>query len=93
MNRVKLYQDKKRPDKVIETYELALKTVSPKKDQGKLVQLWLSFAKFHEESGDMESCRAVFDRAIKVHFKRVDDVTNLLTLSLLKYGVDGLKWN
>jgi pre-mRNA-splicing factor SYF1 len=41
---------------------------------GKPQDLWLGFAKFYEEHGDVASSRNILGRAVEAPFKQVDDL-------------------
>ncbi|XP_073175385.1 pre-mRNA-splicing factor SYF1 isoform X5 [Lepidochelys kempii] len=70
--RVKLYEGK--PREIINTYTEAVQTVDPFKATGKTHTLWVSFAKFYEDNGQIEDARTIFEKATKVNFKQVDDL-------------------
>ncbi|XP_006008659.1 pre-mRNA-splicing factor SYF1 [Latimeria chalumnae] len=70
--RVKLYEGK--PREIIGTYTEAVQTVDPFKATGKPHTLWVAFAKFYEENGQLEDARTIFEKATKVNFKQVDDL-------------------
>lgn len=70
------------------TYESAINTINPRKAVGGLHRLFINYAKFFEEGGsasdpedraerDVEAARKVFEKAIKVNFKRVDDLAEV----------------
>jgi pre-mRNA-splicing factor SYF1 len=74
--------------KVSATYQEALKTINPRKATSGLHQLFVSYAKFFEEGGaavaeedkaepDLPSARKVFERAIQVPFRRVDELAEV----------------
>ena len=85
--RVALYGDD--DVKVIETYRKAIDTINPRKATANLHQLYLNFARFYEQGGsaglsdpdsvepDLESARKIFERAITVPFKKVDDLAEV----------------
>uniref|UniRef100_V9KGE2 Pre-mRNA-splicing factor SYF1 n=2 Tax=Callorhinchus milii TaxID=7868 RepID=V9KGE2_CALMI len=73
--RVKLYQGK--PREIINTYTEAVQTVDPMKATGKPHSLWVSFAKFYEENGQIEDARTIFEKATKVSYKQVDDLAGV----------------
>ncbi|CAO3666369.1 unnamed protein product [Rhizopus microsporus] len=73
--RVLLWGDNK--DKVVETYTQAIQTIHPKKAHGKLQDLWAKFARFYEDNGDIESARAIFEKAVKVNYKTVNDLADI----------------
>jgi len=62
---------------VVETYSKAVTTIDPRKAAGSLPQLWTQFAQFYSKAGDIESARAVFERAVKVPFRQVDDLAQV----------------
>ncbi|CAO3626500.1 unnamed protein product [Mucor hiemalis] len=62
---------------VVETYTQAVQTVNPKKAHGKLHELWAKFAKFYEDGQDLESARAIFEKAVKVNYKSVNDLAEV----------------
>jgi pre-mRNA-splicing factor SYF1 len=71
-------------DKVDDTYQMATATVNPRKAVGALHQLYLSWAKFFELGGvlqeaepDLPSARKVFEKAVQVPFKKVDDLATV----------------
>ncbi|KAL7329289.1 pre-mRNA-splicing factor syf1 [Mucor circinelloides] len=64
-------------EKVVETYTQAVQTVNPKKAHGKLHELWARFAKFYEDGGDLASARAIFEKAVKVNYKSVNDLAEV----------------
>ena len=62
---------------VVETYSKAVTTIDPRKAAGSLPQLWTQFAQVYSKAGDIESARAVFERAVKVPFRQVDDLAQV----------------
>ncbi|XP_060607021.1 pre-mRNA-splicing factor SYF1-like [Ruditapes philippinarum] len=73
--RVKLYEGK--PREIITTYTEAVQTVDPKIASGKPHTLWCEFAKFYESADQIEDARIIFDKAIKVPYKHVDDLASV----------------
>eukprot|EP00775_Hariotina_reticulata_P012401 gene12401-12536_t len=73
--RVKLFTGD--PTKQILTYTEAVKTVDHDKAVGKPNTLWIAFAKFYEKHGDIENARVIFNKAVQVPFKYVDDVATV----------------
>ncbi|KAI8093688.1 uncharacterized protein BX664DRAFT_278808 [Halteromyces radiatus] len=73
--RVSLWGDHK--DKVVETYTQALQTINPKKSHGKLQSLWSQFAKFYEDNGDLDAARAIYEKAVKVNYRTVNDLAEI----------------
>ncbi|OWF46129.1 pre-mRNA-splicing factor SYF1-like [Mizuhopecten yessoensis] len=74
--RVKLYEGK--PREIINTYTEAVQTVDPKQASGKPGTLWVEFAKFYEAAGQIEDARVIFDKAVKVPYKHVDDLATII---------------
>lgn len=74
--RVKLYEGK--PREIINTYTEAVQTVDPKQASGKPGTLWVEFAKFYEAAGQIEDARVIFDKAVKVPYKHVDDLAMVI---------------
>ncbi|GAA5803274.1 pre-mRNA splicing factor Syf-1 [Helicostylum pulchrum] len=64
-------------EKVVETYTQAVQTINPKRAHGKLHELWAKFAKFYEDGGDLVSARAIFEKAVKVNYKNVNDLAEV----------------
>ncbi|XP_045203954.2 pre-mRNA-splicing factor SYF1-like isoform X2 [Mercenaria mercenaria] len=73
--RVKLYEGK--PREIITTYTEAVQTVDSKIASGKPHTLWCEFAKFYETADQIEDARIIFDKAIKVPYKHVDDLASV----------------
>ncbi|KAI9495026.1 pre-mRNA splicing factor syf-1 [Zychaea mexicana] len=73
--RVMLWGDNK--EKVVDTYTRAVQTINPKKVHGKFQQLYIKFARFYEDGGDLDSARAIFDKAVKVNYKNVNDLAEV----------------
>lgn len=75
-------------DEIQQTYENAVNTINPRKTLGGLHRLYINYAKFFEEGGsaadtadraerDIESARKVFEKAVKVNYKKVDDLAEV----------------
>lgn len=85
--RVALWGDQ--DDKVVETYQKAVDTIQPRKATPNLHQLYINYAKFYEEGGsqgrahpgsverDVTSAREIMERAVRVPYKRVDDLAEV----------------
>ncbi|KAJ5101756.1 pre-mRNA-splicing factor syf1 [Penicillium alfredii] len=67
--RVALWGDNKQ--EAVQTYTAAIATINPKKAHGKFSELWVNYAKFYENGGDLDTARVIFDKAVKVPFKSV----------------------
>lgn len=73
--RVGLWMDNK--EQVVATYTKAIKTINPKKATGKYHLLWRNFAKFYEDHGDLDSARKILEKATKVTYRSVNELTDL----------------
>ncbi|CAD7697059.1 unnamed protein product [Ostreobium quekettii] len=73
--RVKLFEGQ--PTKQILTYTEAVKTVDDQKAVGKPHTLWCSFAKYYEKHGDVHNARVIFEKAVQVQYKYVDDLASV----------------
>ncbi|XP_044134991.1 pre-mRNA-splicing factor SYF1 [Bufo gargarizans] len=71
--RVQLYQGK--PREIINTFTEAVQTVNPAKATGKPHTLWVAFAKFYEDNGQIDDARAILQRATQVQYTHVDDLS------------------
>ena len=65
---------------MVETYSQALRTVDVNKCKGRLYSLWVSFARFYEDNGHVESARKIFEKGSAVEFKYVDDLASLVSV-------------
>lgn len=70
--------------KVAETYTKATLTIQPRKATAYFHSLWVHFAKFYEAGGvagdaepDLASARMIFEKAVKVPFKKVDELAEV----------------
>ena len=73
-SRAKLFKASGLPAKVIATYAEALKAVDPGKAIGRLPSLWVAFARFYEEHGDVGNARAVFRQGTEGAFRSSEDL-------------------
>ncbi|RMJ25971.1 hypothetical protein PHISP_03149 [Aspergillus sp. HF37] len=70
--RVALWGDNK--EEVVQTYTGAIAAINPKKAHGKFSELWVNYAKFYENGGDLDTARIIFEKAVKVPFKAVSEL-------------------
>ncbi|KAK9127271.1 hypothetical protein Syun_016068 [Stephania yunnanensis] len=73
--RVKLFEGN--PTKQILTYTEAVRTVDPMKAVGKPHTLWVVFAKLYEDHKDVGNARVIFEKAVQVNYKAVDNLASL----------------
>ncbi|KAK3581457.1 hypothetical protein CHS0354_031782 [Potamilus streckersoni] len=73
--RVKLFEGK--PREIINTFTEAVQTVDPKLASGKPHTLWVEFAKFYEKADQVEDARVIFEKAVNVPYKHVDDLASV----------------
>ena len=62
---------------VVQTYTNAIAAVQPRKAVGRFHELWLNYAKFYEEGGDLRNARVILEKAVKVPFKSVAELAEL----------------
>ncbi|KAK9267469.1 hypothetical protein L1049_009895 [Liquidambar formosana] len=73
--RVKLFEGN--PTRQILTYTEAVRTVDPMKAVGKPHTLWVAFAKLYESHKDVANARVIFDKAVQVNYKTVDNLASI----------------
>ncbi|KAF8380771.1 hypothetical protein HHK36_028265 [Tetracentron sinense] len=73
--RVKLFEGN--PTKQILTYTEAVRTVDPMKAVGKPHTLWVAFAKLYEDHKDVANARVIFEKAVQVNYKTVDNLASI----------------
>ncbi|GMN49742.1 hypothetical protein TIFTF001_018896 [Ficus carica] len=74
--RVKLFEGN--ATKQILTYTEAVRTVDPMKAVlGKPLTLWVEFARLYESHNDIANARVIFDKAVLVNYKAVDDLARV----------------
>ncbi len=73
--RVALWGDNK--NEVVQTYTDAIAAVQPRKAVGKFHELWLNYARFYEEGGDLRTARIIMEKAVKVPFKSVAELAEM----------------
>ena len=73
--RIALWGDNNK--EVVQTYADAIATVQPRKAVGKFHELWLSYAKFYEEGGDLRTARIITEKAVNVPFKSVAELAEM----------------
>ncbi|KAF5742242.1 putative XPA-binding protein [Tripterygium wilfordii] len=73
--RVKLFEGN--PTKQILTFTEAVRTVDPMKAVGKPHTLWVAFAKLYESHKDIVNTRVIFDKAVQVNYKTVDNLASV----------------
>lgn len=70
--RVALWGDNKH--EVVQTYTDAIVAIQPRKAVGRFHELWLNYAKFYEEGGDLRNARIILEKAVKVPYKSVAEL-------------------
>ena len=70
--RLVLWGDNKK--EVAQTYSDAIAAVNPRKANGKFHELWMGYAKFYENGGDLGTARIIMGKAVKVPFKTVGEL-------------------
>ncbi|ERM94339.1 pre-mRNA-splicing factor SYF1 isoform X1 [Amborella trichopoda] len=74
-NRAKLFKDN--PTRQILTFTEAVRTVDPMKAVGKPHTLWVSFARLYEKHNDLANARVIFEKAVQVSYKALDDLASV----------------
>ncbi|KAM7528498.1 hypothetical protein LguiB_031908 [Lonicera macranthoides] len=65
------------PTKQILTYTEAVKTIDLMKAVGRPHTLWVAFAELYESHKDVANARVIFDMAVQVNFKAVDNLASV----------------
>ena len=73
--RIALWGDNKK--EVVQTYTAAIAAVQPRKAVGKFYELWLNYARFYEEGGDLRTARIISEKAVNVPFKSVAELAEM----------------
>lgn len=73
--RVALWGDNKK--EVVQTYTDAIAAVQSRKAVGRFHELWLNYAKFYEEGGDIRTARIITEKAVNVPFKSVAELAEM----------------
>lgn len=73
--RVQLQEDK--AHEIINTYTEAVQTVDPQMATGKPHTLWVEFAKFYEKHQQIKESRIIFEKALKVRYRHVEDLASV----------------
>ncbi|KAI9006176.1 hypothetical protein BC832DRAFT_556303 [Gaertneriomyces semiglobifer] len=76
-NRVQIFKDREDRKSVLETYHKATTVIHPKRAVGKFHQLWIHYAQYYESLNEIDSARGVFDKAVCVNFKKVDELAEV----------------
>ncbi|ERM95968.1 hypothetical protein AMTR_s00060p00215620 [Amborella trichopoda] len=74
-NRAKPFKDN--PTRQILTFTEAVRTMDPMKAVGKSHTLWVSFARHYEKHSDLANARVIFEKAIQVNYKALDDLASV----------------
>ncbi|NXH40474.1 SYF1 factor, partial [Dicaeum eximium] len=56
------------------TFTEAVRTVDPQRATGRPHELWVAFARFYEDNGQLDDARSILSRATRVRFRRVEDL-------------------
>jgi len=75
--RISLFDDQ--PKLQVAEFTSALATVDPLKATGKTHTLWIRFARFWEDNGQLSGARQVFSKAVQVKFKTVQQLAAVWT--------------
>ncbi|KAJ6811311.1 pre-mRNA-splicing factor SYF1 [Iris pallida] len=75
--RVKLFEGN--PTKQIKAFTEAVLTVDPMKAVGKPHTLWVAFAKLYEKRNEVANARVIFDKAVQLNYKTVDNLATVFS--------------
>lgn len=70
--RVLLWGDNKK--EIVQTYTDAIATINPKKSVGQFHEIWVDYAEFYEQGGDLQNARVIMEKAVRVPFKSVNEL-------------------
>ncbi|MCL7025668.1 hypothetical protein MKW94_007057 [Papaver nudicaule] len=91
--RVELFEGN--PAKQILAYAEAVRNVDPLKAVGKPHSLWVSFAQLYIEHNDIANARVIFDKAVQVNYKTVDNLASVwcawIEMELLQNNFEGAR--
>ena len=86
LHRVELYTNPSKgvveepdPIKAVIAFTEGIKTVDPQKAVGKFSSLWIAFAKFYEQYDDLTNANSVFEKAVSIPFKSVEELATVWT--------------
>lgn len=94
LEHLRLIQEKRGVAEVVQGYEKALASISPRRVKGSLAQLWSSYAEFLEHvMQDVAGARKLFKRAVDGEFATVDELAEVWiawsNLELRSATIDG----
>lgn len=75
LNRIKLWEFDN--DLKIQTFLEALFKVDPMNAYGKASKLWIEFARFYEDHGDIKNSNEIYKRSTKIKFKTIDELATI----------------
>jgi pre-mRNA-splicing factor SYF1 len=76
-NRIQIVKETNIKEDVLRCYQNATNTIVPQKATGNPTELWIEHAKYCESITNMEMARSVFEKAVLVSFKKVNDLSNV----------------
>jgi pre-mRNA-splicing factor SYF1 len=66
------------PRQYLQTIADAISQIDPQKaENGNLSEIWIRFANFYVENGDLKNTNLVFDRATKINYKSQEDTIKI----------------
>ncbi|KAG7881760.1 hypothetical protein KL905_000754 [Ogataea polymorpha] len=76
LNRIDMYDSK---NEIADCYAQAAETIRPQKVQlpGLLPKLWIHYAKFYAENGEVTTARKIFQTSTKVPFRHIEDLVDI----------------
>jgi pre-mRNA-splicing factor SYF1 len=67
----------KNDESKVEAYLEAIFQIDPLEAYGKVSKVWIDFARFYEDHGDLKNANEIFGRAIKVGYKSMDETATV----------------
>lgn len=67
----------KTPREKVACFAEAVQTVDPQMAVGSLPSLWIAFSKVYEDNKELKEARAIFDKAVTIPFKNVEDLAGI----------------
>ncbi|PFH32436.1 XPA binding protein 2 family protein [Besnoitia besnoiti] len=64
-------------NKQVETFSEAVATVDPQQAVGRVSVLWIAFARYYEDRGDLPSARLIFEKATNAALRTVDELASI----------------
>ena len=64
-------------EEVVQTYTDAIAAIQPKRADGPFHEIWVNYAMFYENGGDLRNARIIMEKAVKVPFRTPDELAKM----------------